>query len=243
MTSMRQKFYAQYDEIGEVSFQRHPRAKYLSIKIQPFSPVRVVVPMHATMKQADSFLKKNIDWVKKKRQSAEKEEKKRTVFDENTSFRTRGHRLKIGAKKTDKISIKIYNGVIQIWYPNDMAVRHPDIQSAIRHALVEAWRIEAKELIPQRVTYYAQKHGFSFQRIFIKNIKSRWGSCSAQNNLNFSLHLMRLPDHLIDYVVLHELCHTIEKNHSKNYWNLLESICPKAKQFRKELRDYHCDVF
>ena len=76
---------------------------------------------------------------------------------------------------------------------------------------------------------------------FVKNIKTRWGSCSSLNNINLNLHLMRLPDHLIDYVILHELAHTKEKNHGKSFWNLVDSLVMDLKEMKKELKTYSID--
>ncbi|MDR3328515.1 MAG: M48 family metallopeptidase [Prevotellaceae bacterium] len=89
---------------------------------------------------------------------------------------------------------------------------------------VERLRRQAKQFLPQRVAALAARHGLSYSRITIKNIHSRWGSCSAQNNLNFSIYLMHLPDDLVDHVILHELCHTVHKNHGPKFWALLDSL-------------------
>jgi hypothetical protein len=89
----------------------------------------------------------------------------------------------------------------------------------------------------------ADKHRFQYEKVFVKHVKSRWGSCSSTNNINLNLHLMRLPDRLIDYILLHELAHTVEKNHSKNFWQLLEKVCPGSKMLDKELNNYRVDVF
>lgn len=86
-------------------------------------------------------------------------------------------------------------------------------------------RKEAKQWLPQRLESLAQKYGFSYGRVAIKNNRTNWGSCSARNNINLNLHLMRLPEHLRDYVILHELCHLRHHNHGKEFHRLLESIC------------------
>ncbi len=101
---------------------------------------------------------------------------------------------------------------------------------------IERLRAEAKSYIPQRVAVLADQYGFNYHTVRIKNMTSRWGSCSSRGNLNFSLHLMRLPGVYIDYVILHELCHTQEMNHGPGFWNLLESVCPGAKKIDRALR-------
>lgn len=109
---------------------------------------------------------------------------------------------------------------------------------------LERFRRQAKQLLPQRVAALAAQHGFSYSKISIKNIHSRWGSCSAQNNLNFSIYLMNLPDELVDYVILHELCHTVHKNHGVKFWTLLDAVTGgKARQQAALMRKYSAQMF
>jgi hypothetical protein len=123
-------------------------------------------------------------------------------------------------------------------YPVRYKVTDEPVQFMVRKGIEEALRIEAKEYIPAKTAELAELYKFSFNRIFIKNNKTRWGSCSRLCNLNFSLHLMMLPEELIDYVILHELSHTIEHNHSKNFWLILDSIYGNAKAVDKKLKNY-----
>lgn len=85
---------------------------------------------------------------------------------------------------------------------------------------------QAVEYIPKRVKYYAEKENFVYNKITIKNLVSRWGSCSTKGNLNFNCLLMLMPDYVIDYVVVHELCHLREMNHSEKFWAEVEKIMP-----------------
>ncbi|MDR0565925.1 MAG: M48 family metallopeptidase [Prevotellaceae bacterium] len=106
------------------------------------------------------------------------------------------------------------------------------------------FRAQAKQLLPQRVALLAAQHGFAYGKIAIKNIRSRWGSCSAKNNLNFSIYLMNLPDELVDYVVLHELCHTVHKNHGAQFWALMDAVTGgKARQQAVLIRKYSAQMF
>ena len=84
----------------------------------------------------------------------------------------------------------------------------------------------------------AEKFGFNYNKLFIKNLRSRWGSCSNRNNINLNLQLMRLPDKLIDYVILHELVHTEEKNHGEKFWAKLDAITGNAKVLAIEMKKY-----
>ena len=85
---------------------------------------------------------------------------------------------------------------------------------------------QAVEYIPKRVKYYAEKENFVYNKITIKNLVSRWGSCSTKGNLNFNCLLMLTPDYVIDYIVVHELCHLREMNHSEKFWAGVEKIMP-----------------
>jgi predicted metal-dependent hydrolase len=117
------------------------------------------------------------------------------------------------------------------------------VQLFIRNVIEEALRIESKQFIPARVNELAAKYNFNYNKIFIKNIKSRWGSCSKKGNVNLSLHLMLLPEELIDYVIVHELAHTVEHNHSKNYWAVLNKIYGNAKTIDRKLKAYRVGIW
>lgn len=94
---------------------------------------------------------------------------------------------------------------------------------------------EAKKVIPDRVKYYADIMGVTFGKITIKNQKTRWGSCSSKGNLNFNCLLMLTPDKVRDYVVIHELCHLKQMNHSKMFWAEIEKVMPDYKVYRQWL--------
>lgn len=96
---------------------------------------------------------------------------------------------------------------------------------------------EAAEYIPGRVAFYASQAGVSYGRITIRNQRSRWGSCSSRGNLNFNCLLMLTPPEIIDYVVVHELCHRREMNHSPLFWREVERILPDYKARRKWLKE------
>lgn len=95
----------------------------------------------------------------------------------------------------------------------------------------------ALQVIPEKVKYYASIMGVSYNRITIRNQKTRWGSCSAKGNLNFNCLLMLVPDEVQNYVVVHELCHLKEMNHSKRFWDEVESVIPDYREYKKWLRD------
>ena len=100
-------------------------------------------------------------------------------------------------------------------------------------------RQEAKETLPKRVAFWAEKFGFRYGRVTIRAARSKWGSCSGENNISLSLFLMTLPPHLRDYVIIHELCHTVHHNHSAAFHSLLNQCLGGAeKSLRNKLRQY-----
>lgn len=96
--------------------------------------------------------------------------------------------------------------------------------------------------IPERVKYFAPQVGVSYGRITIRNQKTRWGSCSGKGNLNFNCLLMLTPPEVIDYVVVHELCHRKEMNHSKAFWDQVERILPDYKMSEAYLKKEGSDI-
>lgn len=107
----------------------------------------------------------------------------------------------------------------------------------LTEAQLRALYIKAKTAIPPKVDYYAAIIGVSYGRISIRNQTSRWGSCSSKGNLNFNCKLMLLDDELIDYVVVHELCHRLQMNHSPAFWAEVERIIPDYRLRRKRLKE------
>ncbi|MFO7806810.1 MAG: M48 family metallopeptidase [Candidatus Moraniibacteriota bacterium] len=95
---------------------------------------------------------------------------------------------------------------------------------------------DARRLAMERLEYYNQFYGFSYERVAIRDQKTRWGSCSTKNNLNFNYRIIFLPDELVDYLVVHELCHLREMNHSGKFWELVGRTIPNYKIHSKNLR-------
>ena len=100
----------------------------------------------------------------------------------------------------------------------------------------------AKRIIPQRVRYYADLMGVTYERITIRKQKSRWGSCSSKGNLNFNCLLMKTPEEIIDYVVVHELCQLKEMNHSDRIWAAVEKVLPDYRDRRRWLKDHGNEI-
>lgn len=99
-------------------------------------------------------------------------------------------------------------------------------------------RQQASILANNKVLQWNRTYGFFYRRIFIKNQKTRWGSCSKKGNLNFNYKIVHLPEYLVDYLVVHELCHLKELNHSRKFWELVALTIPNYKVLRKELKNF-----
>lgn len=98
------------------------------------------------------------------------------------------------------------------------------------------YREQAREFVRAKIEKINEIYNFSFGKIFIKNHKTRWGSCSVKKNLNFNYKIIFLPEQLAEYIVAHELCHLGEFNHSRNFWNLVSRAVPDYKQIAKQVR-------
>ncbi|MCM1145647.1 MAG: M48 family metallopeptidase [Blautia sp.] len=113
-----------------------------------------------------------------------------------------------------------------------------DLSAVQRTALENRYKEAARSYIPQRVAYYHAKTGGSYQRITIRDQKTRWGSCSSKGTLSFNWRLMLAPPSILDYVVVHELCHLTHMNHSAAFWQAVEAIYPDYRIARKWLKEH-----
>lgn len=116
--------------------------------------------------------------------------------------------------------------------------RRKKVMDATTAAYVEELRRQAKAYLPGRLRELANLYGFQYNTLRIKHNSSNWGSCSSKGNINLNLNLMRVPQDLQDYVMLHELCHLKYLNHSPQFHVLLESVCPGHREKQRRLKDY-----
>lgn len=233
----------QFDGVGDILFKHSSRARHLSISVRPFVGVRVSIPIGMSYNSAIRLVTDKQVWIKKHLNKMKQFENQQTTFDENSSYCTRHHKLDLRKADRKNISVRISRGRINVIYPAELKSDSKEIQDAIRKGIERALKVEAKQYLPEKVKGLAVKFDFNFNKLALKNIKSRWGSCSRKNNINLSIHLMRLPDHLVDYVILHELSHTVHHNHSKHFWALLDKVTGGAKSLDKELRKYRIAIY
>lgn len=232
------------ESIGTVLLERSKKAKHVSIRIKPLAGVRVAVPPQVSFEKAEAFLRSKTDWIQHHMHHIKVQENKRTVYSQSHPFHTFNHRLQIMAMEGQtSCKARIHQGTLLVTYPAYKEETDEEVQQFIRTAIEATYRLEAKAYLPGRVAYFAQKFGFTFQKVVVKNTSTRWGSCSATNNINLNLHLMRLPEALRDYVILHELAHTVEKNHGPRFWALLDQISGDARGLDRQMKAYRVAIF
>jgi predicted metal-dependent hydrolase len=224
--------------IGEVTLRRNQNARYIRLKIDTEDGIILIVPGNLPEQNAINFAYDKSAWISKTLKRKDKLKKNYTIFVEGIDFKTRFHNLSIMKHEKSTIKSLVSKNQILVWYPEYASIEDQRIQAVIRRAIEEAWRIEAKIYLPERTEELAKLNGFRYSKVSVKKASTRWGSCSSQNNINFNLQLMRLPTHLTDYVILHELVHTKEKNHQGPFWSLLEKVLPGARKMDKELNKY-----
>lgn len=232
-----------FDGVGDILFRHSSRARHLSISVRPFVGVKVSIPIGMSYNSAIKLVNEKKLWIKKHLDKMKEFEKQQTMFDENSGYCTKHHKLDLRKADRKNISVRISRGKINVIYPTELNSDSNEVQTAIRTGIERALKVEAKQYLPEKVKKLAVKFEFNYNKLTLKNIKSRWGSCSRKNNINLSIHLMRLPDHLIEYVILHELVHTVHHNHSKRFWALLDKVTGGAKILDKELRKYRIAIY
>lgn len=221
----------QFQHIGPVTFFKNRRSKNIKISVKPDQTVRVSFPFFATASEVSDFVVKNTDWITGQQR---KFDSRKTAIDHGSSVKTKLHQVffSVGPKNKTRINL------------NEIKIEVPDLDSPesrkyIENVLVGIYRYEAKQLLPPRVSELAHKHGFRYNKISIRNNKRNWGSCSSNNNISLNLQMMKLPDHLIDYILLHELVHTEIKNHGPGFWRKLDEITNnRAREMATKVRNF-----
>jgi predicted metal-dependent hydrolase len=226
-------------EFGEVLFQRNNRSKYIRIKVDPEQGVIVSVPASCPEENAISFVYQKELWIRKSLAKTMKVKNRYTVFDHQTPFATRFHQLELIPHNKSTLRFEVIGSGLKVNYPEFAPLSNERIQKFIRHAITQTLRFEAKQHLPDRTRLLAEKLVMTIQHVQVRNNKTRWGSCSGKNSISLNIHLMRLPENLCDYVIVHELGHVVHKNHSKRYWDFLEQVLPGAKKLDKQLNQYH----
>lgn len=229
-------------EFGTFTLLRATGYRRLSLRVTP-AGMRLTAPRMVSDSQIGLFIDSHRPWIRKQLLKVSQVKMAQTTLNPGDVIQTRFHTLTMIAEMTDAPHLSIRQEQATLTVPFYMNTDESIIRQAIRQALLTIWRREARSFLPHRIAFLADQHQFRYGKVTLRHTTSRWGSCTAKNDLNFSIQVMRLPDHLTDYLILHELCHTRQKNHQAPFWQLLESVCPGAKKLDKELNAYRLDVF
>lgn len=221
--------------LGAVKIVISCRARRINLTVKADGTVRLAVPYGVPAEKGLQFLDGKKEWILRTRQ---KYPQRDTVI--LPPYSTRNHTLQLRPSGGTTIRTRITANEIIITYPASLTVTDPDLQKAVKNAIEEAWRAEAKAYLPSRLLRLSADTGLQYRTVTIRNTVSKWGSCSARNDISLSLHLMRLPDRLIDYILLHELAHTVHKNHGPRFHCLLDQLTGGHHgTLRRELKNYH----
>lgn len=222
--------------LGPVNVVRSTRARRLTLSVRASGEVRLTIPPGVSRDEALRFLDEKQQWAGRARERLRQRHPPQRI---GPVFSTRRHVLELIPGTCAAPSFQVRNGVIRVCHPAALGHEDESVQRTIQQGIEQAWRIEAKQYLPARVAQLCRTLGFRCGTVTIRNSRSRWGSCSASNDLSLSLHLMKLPDRLIDYIITHELCHTRHKNHGPAFHALLDNMTAgRHLQLRQELKGY-----
>ena len=197
------------------------KAKYLRLQINPSTGLEVVLPQRCKLEEAEKFIFKKKDWILKHLKTV-------SVTEDFTYF---GNKIEINQR---------YNLFLNrhkiIFRKNILFVESPSGSNEDLTVIYNAWlKHIAKNYLAERTIKLARKYNFTLRQIRIRNQKTRWGSCSTSGNISLNYKLMKYRKEVINYVIIHELCHLKEMNHSKKFWKLVEKILPGYKLLRNGL--------
>lgn len=222
-------------ELGEILLRTSTRTKHYTLKISK-GKITATMPIGGDVSRMWMYIQEN----RAKLQNALLKHPTRPLINEQTQLQTATFHTHIFRADSPNFVMKLEKDILHIACPMQTNFAQEEVQSILKGFIERALRHEAKRLLPSRLHMLAQRYGFSYSQVKILNSKSHWGSCTIKHHINLSLSLMLLPWHLIDYVLLHELCHTIEMNHSKQFWELMNKVTnQKAMELKKELKNYH----
>jgi predicted metal-dependent hydrolase len=139
-------------------------------------------------------------------------------------------------KHGSKLQVSRSKQHINVTLPKGTSLTNPNVVRKIRDASILALRLEAKSYLPKRLSYLANEFNFKYSKVRFSHASSRWGSCSSTGTISLNIALMKLPFELIDYVLIHELAHTVELNHSEQFWKLVETGDPSFRKHRQALK-------
>lgn len=218
--------------VGDVTIYKLRRNKSIRLSIDRNGGIRVSIPMWSPFKVGALFALNHKDWITNQRA-------KHTVhLIENGAKIGIGQNVNYIYERSKGPTIRIKHTAEGFTATSGLPIDDPRTQKRLQDAVDKSLKLQAENLLPDRLRGLSQQYGFTYRQVAIRKLVSRWGSCSSKGDILLSSYLMQLPWRLIDYVLVHELVHTKHKNHGPNFWSALENIMPDAKIRRKELKNY-----
>jgi predicted metal-dependent hydrolase len=211
------------DEEIRCELKKRRNSKNLKMHIDSNGIVKVSLPYYTPYLYARKFVIDNLEWIQKKMEHFKLHKNKYYYLGNN-----------IRLIKKFNANNKYFN---YIESDSSLILETNDKSISIDELFLKFLKVKAMEYIPGRVEKLALKNDFKYNMVRIKNMTSTWGSCSAKKNLSFNLKLMYFNYKVIDYVIIHELCHLKFMNHSNKYWGLVESILPDYRIYKKILNN------
>ncbi|WP_448779103.1 YgjP family zinc-dependent metalloprotease [Bacteroides congonensis] len=225
------------EELGRLVVRVNQRAKSLVFRTKS-DAIYVSVPSGTTMKE----IKQAVENLRGKL-LASRRRLNRPLIDLNYKIDTEFFKLSLISGDKEQFFANSRLGFMQIICPPTADFTDENLQDWLRKVIEESMRRNAKSILPPRLERLSKQCGLSYTSVKINSSQGRWGSCSGRKDINLSYYLVLLPSHLIDYVLLHELCHTREMNHSERFWALLNQLTEgKALALREELKKYRTEI-
>lgn len=195
-------------------FVRQPRARRYLLRLRPDGIARVTVPRRGSISAARDFVTRNIGWLEQQIQKLENQPKATTELKLGAEIYFRGEWVRIEIETAG-----------QIRFGSELLTLR-DVSVDLRPAIQKHLRQLAQQELPARVQELAFLHGIDVSRVSVRNQKSRWGSCSRKGTISLNWRLIQTPDFVRDYIILHELAHRRQMNHSDKFWQEVERLCP-----------------
>ncbi len=218
-------------DIGDVQIVKNPRSRSIKMTIDRNSTVKVTIPSWAPYKAGEFFLLSKQEWIKDNL-------KPKTVLNHGDPIGKFHHLYFKPDEKVKTISSRKKGSELWVTHPQNLKHTQTEVQDSARKISMSALRVQAQNTLPQRLGNLAEKHGFEFASVSVRQLKARWGSCSSKQEITLNFFLMQLPWELIDYVLLHELTHTKAMHHGPEFWKIFDQALPNAKSYRKQLHSY-----
>ena len=210
-------------------FVRNRRARRYVLRLRPDGAARVTIPRGGSLAEGTQFAKRNVPWLEQQLLRQALRPRRTETWSEGTEILFRGERvrLELGA-----------NGEAGLVRFGAEAVRTSNATGDLRPAIERhLWKLAAREL-PPRVLELGALHHLPVQRVTVRNQRSRWGSCSRRGTISLNWRLVQAPGFVRDYIVLHELAHLKEMNHSKRFWSEVERLCPGFAEAERWLKQH-----